>query len=142
MWACRVSPVSGSNTATVSPAKSTNVFSPAACVWRIVPQPKHLANPSHRQSLRWHPASPAFVAGAGSRDSIADGQPALTPPQRWPPSIGILPAISWNQWPLYVGIRKYMLERYRGAKNKVFLSGADAYALRCAYVHEGGGKVL
>ena len=35
-----------------------------------------------------------------------------------------------------------MLERYRGAKNKVFLSGADAYALRCAYVHEGGGKVL
>jgi hypothetical protein len=36
MWACRVSPVRGSNTATVSPAKSTNSFSPAACVWRIV----------------------------------------------------------------------------------------------------------
>src|SRR4051794_5150487 len=32
MWACRVSPVSGSNTATVSPAKSTNSFSPGACV--------------------------------------------------------------------------------------------------------------
>src|SRR6476620_6511297 len=75
-----------------------------------VPQPKHLANPPHRQSLSWHPASPAFVAGAGSRDSIADGQPALTPPQRWPPSIGILPAISWNQWPLYVGIRNQTQE--------------------------------
>ena len=37
------------------------------------------------------PASAAFVAGAGSRDSIADGPPALTPPQRWPPSIGTCP---------------------------------------------------
>jgi hypothetical protein len=32
---------------------------------------------------------------------------------------------------------KYMLDRYRG-----FLSGGDAYALRCAYVHEGSGKIL
>jgi hypothetical protein len=31
-----MSPFSGSITATVSPAKSTNSFSPAACVWRIV----------------------------------------------------------------------------------------------------------
>jgi hypothetical protein len=38
---------------------------------------------------------------------------------------------------------KYMLDRYRGGPNKkVFLSGADAYALRCAYVHEGAGKIL
>src|SRR3979490_718138 len=29
MWACRVSPVSGSNTATGWPAKSTNTFPPA-----------------------------------------------------------------------------------------------------------------
>ena len=38
---------------------------------------------------------------------------------------------------------KYMLEKYRGGPNKkVFLSGGDAYALRCAYLHEGGGKTL
>jgi hypothetical protein len=38
---------------------------------------------------------------------------------------------------------KYMRERYRGGPQKVvFLSGSDAYALRCAYVHEGGGKTL
>jgi putative DNA primase/helicase len=56
-----------------------------------------------------------LLQGAGSRDSIADGQPALTPPQRWPPSIGILPAISWNQWPLYVGIRIEDLDKSRFA---------------------------
>src|SRR5262245_22673003 len=32
---------------------------------------------------------------------------------------------------------KYMLENYRGS-----LTSADAYALRCAYVHEGGGNIL
>jgi hypothetical protein len=30
-----------------------------------------------------------------------------------------------------------MAAHYRGG-----LSGGDAYALRCAYVHEGGGKIL
>jgi hypothetical protein len=49
---------------------------------------------------------------------------------------------------------KYMLEHYRGgtyygpkrplrvSKKAVFLSGADAYALRCAYLHEGRGNIL
>jgi hypothetical protein len=38
---------------------------------------------------------------------------------------------------------KYLLDTYRGgADNVVFLSGADAYALRCAYVHEGGENIL
>jgi hypothetical protein len=37
---------------------------------------------------------------------------------------------------------KYLLDAYRGSGNKIFLGGADAYALRCAYVHEGGGKTL
>jgi hypothetical protein len=32
---------------------------------------------------------------------------------------------------------KYMLDRYRW-----FLSSGDAYALRCAYVHEGSGEIL
>jgi hypothetical protein len=37
---------------------------------------------------------------------------------------------------------KYMLDTYRGDKNTIFLSGGDAYALRCAYVHEGRGQIL
>jgi hypothetical protein len=40
---------------------------------------------------------------------------------------------------------KYMLDRYSSTilnRHRVFLSGADAYALRCAYVHEGGGNTL
>jgi hypothetical protein len=32
---------------------------------------------------------------------------------------------------------KYMLDHYRG-----FLSSGDAYALRCAYLHEGSGIIL
>src|SRR5262245_21963997 len=43
---------------------------------------------------------------------------------------------------------KYMLVKYQdrvGASPGeivVFLSAGDAYALRCTYLHEGGGKVL
>jgi hypothetical protein len=67
-----------------------------------VPQSKHLANPPHRQSFRWHPA---FVAEARSRDSIADRQPALHHLSGGRHSIGILPAFLWNQGPLCVGMR-------------------------------------
>jgi hypothetical protein len=38
---------------------------------------------------------------------------------------------------------KYLLENYtvKSPLNKIFLSGSDAYALRCAYLHEGGDDV-
>src|SRR5262245_61690538 len=57
MCAGRNSPVSGLITATVSPAKSTNSLSPAACVWRIVadaaaPRVVEIAEPAVPVTIR------------------------------------------------------------------------------------------
>ena len=43
-------PVAGSNTAIVSPAKSTNSFSPATCVWRIVAEMRRRHSPYSSQN--------------------------------------------------------------------------------------------